>query len=194
MTVATPVASAVGLGVGLGLFLGTWALLAAAGTVSKAVPAPATRRFGSTILGLFALSAIEELIFRGLVLGEGARVVGVPAALALSSLGFAASHAYPTRLTPIAWVNLTLYGALFGIAYQIGGLPAAIAVHGAWNAAEWGFGFTVSGPSTSHLLPVPPMRREVAGTPYGPEGHAMATIVCAASVAALLATVRVPGL
>lgn len=194
MTLAAPVAAAAGLGAGAGLFLSTWALLAVTGAVAKAVPAPASRRFWLTICGLFALSAIEELLFRGLVLGEGQRLIGVPAALVISSLGFAASHAYPTRLTPTAWANLALYGVLFGIAYLIGGLWAAIAVHGAWNACEWGFGFTVSGPSTSHLLPVPPRRREVLGIPYGPEGHAMAAVVSAAAVGAILATTRVPGL
>jgi hypothetical protein len=182
------------LAAGSVLFLTTWALLAGAGAVLTPEPTRAHRRFWATIALLLLLSAVEEVAFRGGLLGWGGRVVGTPAALAVSSMGFAASHAFPTRLSLTTWVNLTLYGVLFGLAYLVGGLPASIALHGSWNAWEWGLGFTVSGPSTSHLLPAPPVRRPLRGTPYGPEGHWAATVTCLLSVGATLAVLRPGGL
>lgn len=189
MPIALPalVGTAVGLAGGSTLFLATWGLLALARLVSRAEPMAATRHFWLTVAVLFAMSAVEELFFRAGVLGLGQRLVGWPAALGISSLGFAASHAFPTRLTVTAWVNLALYGVLFGFAYLVGGLPMSIALHGSWNAWEWGSGFTVSGAATSQLLPVPPQRRAVRGTPYGPEGHLAATVCCVTAILALLA-------
>lgn len=165
-----------------------------AGAVSPPEPTRARHRFWATIALLFLLSAVEEVVFRGGVLGWGRQVVGTPAALAVSSIGFAASHAFPTRLSPTTWVNLTLYGVLFGLAYLVGGLPASIALHGSWNAWEWGSGFTVSGPTTSHLLPAPPVRRPLRQTPYGPEGHWAATVTCLLAVGVVLAIMRPGGL
>ncbi len=169
-------------------------MLAGAGAVAPAVPTRSRRRVVATIALLFLLSAVEEVVFRGAVLGWGARLLGTPAALAVSSIGFAASHAFPSRLSLATWVNLTLYGVLFGLAYLAGGLPASIALHGSWNAWEWGLGFTVSGPTTSHLLPAPPVRRPLPRTPYGPEGHWAATLTCLAAVGATLAVLRPGGL
>lgn len=185
------VGSAVGLAGGSALFLATWGLLALARLVNRAEPMPATRHFWLTVAVLFAMSAVEELFFRAGVLGLGERLVGWPVALSISSVGFAASHAFPTRLTATAWLNLTLYGLLFGLAYLSGGLPMSIALHGSWNAWEWGSGFTVSGAKTSQLLPVPPVRRTVRGTPYGPEGHLAATVCCVIAVLVLMATTHI---
>lgn len=187
MTLAPGAAAAAGLAAGSVLFLGTWGVLAAVGAVAAAEPTRACRRFWLTVLALLALSAVEELLFRGAVLGWGQGLIGTPAALAVSSVGFAASHAFPMRLTPTAWVNLTLYGVLFGLAYLVGGLPASIALHGSWNAWEWGSGFAVSGPTTTRMLPAPPARRRMPRVPYGPEGHWAATACCLAAIAAVVA-------
>ncbi len=187
MTLAPGPAAAAGLGAGSVLFLTTWGVLAAAGAVAPAEPTRGSRRFWLTVLALLALSAVEEVVFRGAVLGWGQRLLGTPAALALSSVGFAASHAFPTRLTITTWINLTLYGVLFGLAYLVGGLPASIALHGSWNAWEWGSGFAVSGPTTTRMLPAPPARRLMPRVPYGPEGHWAATVCCLAATAAMLA-------
>lgn len=164
------------------------------GAVSPSAPTRARHRFGATIALLVLLSAVEEVVFRGGVLGWGGQVLGTPAALAVSSIGFAASHAFPTRLSLTTWVNLTLYGLFFGLAYLVGGLPASVALHGSWNVWEWGLGFTVSGPTTSHLLPTPPVRRPLRKTPYGPEGHWAATVTCLLAVGTTLVVLRPGGL
>ena len=82
-------------------------------------------------LVLTAKSAEEEAIWRALVLGSLVRPLGAPAALAVSTVLFAAAHV--GRLGRRACAHLAT-GTLFGLAYlATGRLLAAIAAHGTYN-------------------------------------------------------------
>jgi hypothetical protein len=108
--------------------------LLAGGRLPRARPAlrrSLARRWAR--LGLRA--AGEELVWRGLVLGGLAVLIGPPAALALSSAGFAASH-WPA-LGRSSVVHL-LTGAAFGVAFLIGGLVTAALAHAVYNVlVDW---------------------------------------------------------
>ena len=77
---------------------------------------------------LAAWAGAEEIVWRWLVLGEVARVVGVAAALGVSSLGFALWHPSRRRLH-------LLTGLGFGAIFLAAGLAAAWAAHAVYNGA-----------------------------------------------------------
>jgi ABC-2 type transport system ATP-binding protein len=78
---------------------------------------------------LVTRAALEELFWRGLVLGAAARAVALPGAIAFSSAGFAYAHRR-------RWHAVT--GAAFGLLYVASGrLAAPIAAHGLYNVLVW---------------------------------------------------------
>ena len=86
-------------------------------------------------LSLGVLAALEEVVWRGLVLSGLALALGSPAAIALSSAGFAAWHA-PDLCRRSAVHALTGLG--FGGAFLVGGLGAAIGAHATYNVlVDW---------------------------------------------------------
>lgn len=165
------------------LFLAVALLLMALGVIRRrATPKPRVSRLFRTILALGLMSAVEELVFRAGILGVGSHYIGWPTALAVSTVAFALSHAFPHRLRFMTWVNLLLVGVLLGLTYRQMGIWAVIGLHWGWNAWEWGLGFTVSGEASAHL-PTPPTIREVVDVPYGPEAHWATAMVMALAVA-----------
>ena len=78
---------------------------------------------------VFARAALEELFWRGLVLGAVAGAILAPGALALSSVGFAYAHRRCRH---------AVSGAAFGALYLASGrLVAPIAAHGLYNLIVW---------------------------------------------------------
>jgi len=93
---------------------------------------PTPMRVSPLFVAALAVGAMEELVWRGLVLASVASHVGVAGAVAASTTGFALSH-YPTqRLRGVAVHTLT--GLAFAGAFLGGGIGAAIAAHLAYNA------------------------------------------------------------
>ena len=97
---------------------------------------PGSRRTALVGGVLFARAALEELFWRGLLLGAAARAIAAPMALALSSAGFAYAHRRRRH---------ALSGAAFGALYlATGRLVAPIAAHGLYNMIVWADGRRVS--------------------------------------------------
>jgi membrane protease YdiL (CAAX protease family) len=198
---AWAVQAALGVALGLllvgGVFLAEWAtgwLL----VLAVAPPAAAIAALLGGAARALGVAALEETIFRGVLLGYLRRPIGTPAAVAVSALAFALVHAWNANATPLALVNLAVAGVLFGLAYLVArgptpafaaeeaaarGLPALayaiarglalpIALHAAWNFFEGSvFGFPVSGSSRPSLLAVDVAGPElVTGGAFGPEG------------------------
>lgn len=190
MTVWTAVASVLGsLAVGAVAGSAAFGLTAAILYGLRAVDAgPATPH--PPVLGTVALlgllAAVEEAIFRAGLLGLGQRVLPLQVVFPVSLLAFAAVHAVGQRLTAVAWVTVAMSGAVLGLLYLGGGFWAAWGFHWAWNAWQWGLGFTVSGPNNGGRLPAPPRRRTVRRLPYGPEGHWASLVALTAVLPALL--------
>jgi membrane protease YdiL (CAAX protease family) len=118
----SPIGLVLGLLIGLALFV----LLAGKPRL------PTMRRNHAVRIAYLATgAALEELLWRGLLLAALASWAGRMAALAATTGCFAASHVGP--LGRRAVVHL-LTGAGFGGAFVVAGLPAAIAAHAAYNA------------------------------------------------------------
>jgi len=98
------------------------------------VPAP-RRAFVLRWLGLGGRAALEELVWRGLVLGALALAVGPIWALLLSAAAFAAWHA--PGLGGRSAVHVVT-GLGFGLSYLVGGVAAAVLAHCIYNVlVDW---------------------------------------------------------
>jgi len=139
------------------------------------------------LVGWIVQGGAEENVARGWVLPVlGARYrpwVGV----AISSLIFAAMHSFNSYLTPIALLNLALFG-LFAALYALreGSLWGISALHSSWNWVQGNiFGFTVSGSefgggSLLNLIGVGP--DWMTGGQFGPEGGLAVTLSLVVSI------------
>jgi membrane protease YdiL (CAAX protease family) len=115
---------------GVALFLAL-----AGGRLPHARPRARLRALTARWLSLGVLAALEEVVWRGLVLSGLALALGSVTALALSSAGFAAWHA-PDLGRRCAVHALTGLG--FGGAFLVGGLSAAISAHATYNVlVDW---------------------------------------------------------
>ena len=94
----------------------------------------------SSALALLALSnvvvgpAVEEVVWRGICLPSLASMVGLPFALTLSALGFAAYHLSWEELPALTLIGIAL-GA--GSVQARGNLAAPILAHVLYNAAAF---------------------------------------------------------
>lgn len=110
-------------------------LLLAGGRVPRARPRLLWRTLALRWASLGAAAGLEEVVWRGVVLGALVAPVGPVAGLALSSAGFAAWHR--RSLGRRCGVHLVT-GAGFGAAFLVGGLAAAILAHGVYNIlVDW---------------------------------------------------------
>ena len=76
-------------------------------------------------------SAEEEALWRGVVLGHLALLLGRAGALAVSTALFGAAHVRRQRTAAVAHIAT---GSVFGVVYlATGRLVAAVAAHGAYN-------------------------------------------------------------
>ncbi len=157
-----------------GIMAAGWAtgLSGGAPAVGSALAIPANAdagalagRVGELVITCALAAVVEELLFRGLLLGWIARLgrrrgwrAPVLAAVALSSVAFALLHGLPAPGMPwpegaLAWASIALKVAqalLFAIAMaglrlESGGLGAPIAVHGAFDLLYFGPGVLVTG-------------------------------------------------
>ncbi len=110
-------------------------LLLAGGRIPRARPRLLGRALAVRWASLGATAGLEEVVWRGVVLGGLLAATGAVAGLALSSAGFAAWHW--RSLGRRCGVHLVT-GAGFGSAFLAGGLAAAILAHGVYNVlVDW---------------------------------------------------------
>lgn len=76
-------------------------------------------------------AAREEAFWRWLLLGQGAALVGVPAAFVVSTAAFALAHWPQAGTRSVAVHSLT--GSVFGALYLAGGFVAALVAHAFYN-------------------------------------------------------------
>ena len=110
-------------------------LLLTGGRLPRSLPRPLGRAMAARWLTLGATAGLEEVVWRGVVLGGLLTVVGPLPALAGSSAGFAIWH-WPSLRSRCA-VHLVT-GAAFGSAFLVGGLIAAMLAHALYNLlVDW---------------------------------------------------------
>ena len=190
-----------GLAVGLGMFTAAVAVSAALGYIDFEAGDPAGQGWpalGGVLLvfiGWTVQGPAEEALTRGWLLPViGARYKPWLGVL-VSSLLFAVMHSLNPNLSPIAMLNLFLFG-LFAALYALaeGGLWGVFSIHAVWNWAQGNvFGFEVSGNAAPggtllNLMEVGP--DAITGGPFGPEGGLAVSLVLLVSIAAVILAAR----
>jgi membrane protease YdiL (CAAX protease family) len=125
------------VGVAAGPFCGAALFVAlAGGRVPRARPTARPRALTLRWLCLGLLAALEELVWRGLVLTALTLACGAAAALLISSAGFAVWHAHVLGRRCVVHM---ITGLGFGSAFLVGGLGAAMLAHATYNVlVDWG--------------------------------------------------------
>ena len=142
-------------------------------------------------LGYMIQGMAEEVLCRGYFLVSIGRRYPMWAAVMLNSLFFAALHLGNAGISPLAFVNLTLFG-IFASVYFIkrGSLWGIGAFHSIWNFVQGNFyGIKVSGLTTSCTIleSVSVEGRElINGGTFGLEGGLAVTLVLVAGILFLL--------
>lgn len=150
-----------------------------------------------TLLFFLFQGPAEELVARGYLLQAFSAKVGAVAGVLLSSLFFAVQHAINPNLTPLALVNLFLYGVFAALyALREGALWGVFGLHSAWNWVQGNIlGLPVSG---SGLGQAPLFQLHRAGPAwwtggaFGPEGGLAVTISTLLGIVALIVLPRRP--
>lgn len=185
-----------GLLAGLVMFAVSVGVSAALGFM--AVEEPSARPQGLAALGGVLLVFVgwtvqgpaEEALARGWLLP----VIGVRHkplwGIIVSAVVFAVYHSLNPNVSPVAFVNLFLFG-LFTALYALyeGGLWGVFGIHAAWNWAQGNlFGLEVSGtpPAGGTLFNLMETGPDViTGGPFGPEGGLAVTVVLLISSVAI---------
>ncbi len=142
-------------------------------------------------LGYMIQGMAEEVLCRGYLLVSVGRRYPMWAAVLMNSLFFATLHLANAGISPLAFVNLTLFG-VFASVYFIkrGSIWGIGAVHAIWNFTQGNFyGIKVSGITTSCTLfdSVSVEGKELFnGGAFGLEGGLGVTIVLTAGILFLL--------
>lgn len=134
------------------------------------------------LLGYMIQGMAEEVLCRGYFLVSVARRYPIIVAILMNSLSFAALHLLNPGITPLAFLNLTLFG-IFASLYFIksGNLWGVGAFHSVWNFVQGNFyGIQVSGLSkTTSIFDTTLLEGKtfINGGAFGLEGGLAVTIV-----------------
>lgn len=132
--------------------------------------------------GFLVQGMSEELLCRGLFLMNVARKNSVPAAILCNALFFAALHLLNNGISPLALVNLFLFGVFASLYYLWrGNIWGIAAFHSMWNFAQGNvFGILVSGGEFGTSLfssTASPGGALINGGSFGLEGGLAVTVV-----------------
>lgn len=182
------------VGAGVAVFVMTLVFAVNALLVSIDVSA----RLGAADVGPILLALVfflfqgtfEELVFRLYLMPHLSVRLGVPAAIVVTSLAFAALHGANSNISAMGLVNLVLFGLVFAVAYLRTGNAWLVGIgHGIWNFTLGNaYGSHVSGLVFTHSVlgstPTGDMG-VVSGGEYGMEGSLVATVLGVALIVAL---------
>ena len=174
---------AAGLGVGLMLFGCAVALSAVTGNLTlRANPAPAVGMIVLYFLGYMVQGMSEEILCRGYLMVSMQRGCPLWVAILTNALIFAVLHMGNPGVTPLALLNLLLFG-IFASLYTLrrGSLWGIGAIHTVWNFAQGNiFGISVSGMSGNPSLLIATTSEGgtlIHGGAFGMEGGLAVTLV-----------------
>lgn len=141
-------------------------------------------------LGYLVQGMAEEVLCRGFLMTALTRRNSRLTAVLVNSAFFAVLHLANPGLTPLAFVNLFLFGVLASLlVLKTGSIWPAAALHSAWNFAQGNlFGISVSGMSRKYSLLNVSMTDAALwnGGAFGMEGGLCVTFVMLAGVALLV--------
>lgn len=172
-----------GLGIGLALFGGAVAFCCATGQLTLSVtPSPAVGMIILYFFGFVVQGMSEEILCRSYLMVSMQNGCPLWVAVLTNALIFTALHIANPGVTPLALVNLTLFG-IFASLYTLrrGSIWGIGAIHTVWNFAQGNiFGISVSGLSGSPSLLTATVSEGGAlihGGAFGMEGGLGVTIV-----------------
>lgn len=155
-SVASPSRSLAEWGVGIALGLG-WIAVTLAGLFVVGIAQVTTQRPEFSAVAMLSVmtlvnAASQEVLFRGYPFALVSARHGTFAAIGVSTALFVLLHLGAAVGSPMAFVNLTLAGLLFGFARAVTGrLWLPIGIHFAWNVIIGPvLGLTVSGSQALH--------------------------------------------
>jgi membrane protease YdiL (CAAX protease family) len=189
-----------GAALGLALAGVVGALLGVSGRATYAPGEPPAPLVWAGLLATLLLSAaLEELLFRGVLLRLLDQGLGRGWAVAFSALAFGGIHAARAssgiELALISLVSTTLAGLLLGLAFvRCGTLWLPMGLHAAWNLGLGPLlGLPVSGIQFANALVSPQLHAQdwFAGGSYGPEGGVAGILAILLGCVAML---RLPSL
>ena len=141
-------------------------------------------------LGFLVQGFAEEVLFRGYLMTSLSRGTSLFSAMVISSLLFSFFHRANAGVTPLAFLNLFLFGILASL-YMIrgGNLFGAAALHALWNIGE---GLILGSPVSGELLPTSLLSLSLAedaallhGGAFGLEGGIAVTFALTLGIAVL---------
>lgn len=146
------------------------------------------------LLGFFIQGMSEEFIFRGYLMSSlGSKNTAL--AIAVNSVAFGIVHGLNPGLTPLAMVNLILFG-LFASFYVIlfDDLWGACAIHSVWNFMQGNiYGISVSGSGQSESVFRVSQRSShgfLTGGAFGIEGSIFTTVILLIASAVVLYAIK----
>lgn len=175
----------IGLCVGLGMFVLTFGLNLLFGglTIEGVSFAPSMLPvLIFTFLGYMVQGASEEILCRGYFCISVSRRMPLLVGMIVNSIAFAFLHLGNSGLSPLALLNLFLFGVFMTI-YMIrrGNLWGACAIHSIWNFTQGNiFGLQVSGTNSGISIFASAQTDDMAiwnGGAFGPEGGLCVTFV-----------------
>lgn len=184
------------LGIGIG-FLMFGAALGIC-VLSDAAEVKLTSQINWAYIGLFFFGFLlqgfeEELLLRGYLLGSIRQNSGGFQAVLISSIIFSLLHTGNQGITPLALLNLTLFGVFAGMYFlRTKSIWGVAAIHSIWNFVQGNFwGCSVSGMplyDSIFITSLAPGRDATHGGAFGPEGGIAVTIVLVTGIFLLLWT------
>ncbi len=146
------------------------------------------------LLGFFVQGMSEEFIFRGFLMSSlGSKSTTL--AIVVNSAAFGIAHGLNPGLTPLAMVNLVLFG-LFASFYVIlfDDLWGACAIHSVWNFMQGNiYGISVSGSGKSESVFSVSQKSShgfLTGGDFGIEGSIFTTIILLAATIIVLYAIK----
>lgn len=135
--------------------------------------------------------ASEEIIFRGYFLNTVASKNRIILAIVLNSIFFALAHSFNMGLTPLAFINLILFGTFASIySIKFDNIWGVCGIHSLWNFMQGNFwGIQVSGINTAtsiFLADTTPDTALLNGGDFGLEGSIFVTITLILSIIIVL--------
>ncbi|MBQ9779748.1 MAG: CPBP family intramembrane metalloprotease [Clostridia bacterium] len=183
---------AAGLGIGLALFGSAVAICVGTGHLTLSInSAPAIGMIFLYFLGYMIQGMSEEILCRGYLMVSMQRGCPLWVAVLTNALIFTVLHLGNPGVTPLALLNLTLFG-IFASLYTLrrGSLWGIGAIHTIWNFAQGNiFGISVSGLSGSPSVLTATASEGGAlihGGSFGMEGGLGVTIVLVIGCAVML--------
>ncbi|MCD7799790.1 MAG: CPBP family intramembrane metalloprotease [Ruminococcus sp.] len=134
------------------------------------------------LLGFIFQGASEEVIFRGYFMNTVASKGRIVLAVILNSVFFGLAHSFNMGLTPLALLNLVLYGIFASIyAIRFDNIWGVCGIHSFWNFMQGNFwGVQVSGIDTSTSIFIADSTSNnniLNGGDFGLEGSIFVTII-----------------